>query len=307
MVDRFWEDMFASSFSTEGSENLPKPNGELRINPDPGRLRQFYPHLNAMTIICSQQIDDRLYETDVVVNVDTLVPYDDNYKLESIYNHSMKFTYGVHDTIKHPENAYPYYAEEAKKLNILDMRYKLNEYVPLRSVKLEPLERKELNLHAVIVPDEWSCCTACCCDEAYCGFEYSLTADECKALDSYRTRLSYLSFMKINRSKEVVYPKKTKITPGLKKALLDFNRYLSVSPYYSKGIPVHSTLFATNANWRGLWKIFLQELSLVDSSVRMRTGPLGMYYEIEDCKDMQQKHSCAELIKCRKEDSILVF
>lgn len=33
---------------------LPVPDGRLRVNPDPGRLRQYYPHFNSMTVVCAQ-------------------------------------------------------------------------------------------------------------------------------------------------------------------------------------------------------------------------------------------------------------
>ncbi|VDM98887.1 unnamed protein product, partial [Onchocerca ochengi] len=52
LADRWWDRMVVNGNDLKVA--IPTPDGQLRINPDPGRLKQYYPHFNSMTIVCAQ-------------------------------------------------------------------------------------------------------------------------------------------------------------------------------------------------------------------------------------------------------------
>ncbi|VDN60054.1 unnamed protein product [Dracunculus medinensis] len=228
--------------------SLTSNDGRLRISPDPARLAHYDYSFNNMTVVCSQQVDGKLQETDVVVNVDSLIGDDDN-----------------------------------------NGRYRMDDFESLPK-NFKEIVHTRMNIKIGIGYGEWSCCTACCCTSETCSYEYALSSKECDKLESYRTRLAYLSFFKINPYREIKVAIARNI--HIQQAIITFDKYLSTAPYHLTGIPIYSTLLRTDQNWKTLQRYLLAKLIKDKDYFKTIKGKLGQFVESESCNDMKEKFDC---------------
>ncbi|VDK87397.1 unnamed protein product, partial [Litomosoides sigmodontis] len=286
LADRWWDRMVVSENDLEVA--IPVPDGRLRINPDPGRLRQYYPHFNSMTVVCAQQVDGTLLETDVIVNADTLVEDPIEEKPECLF--------GIHFPEKRKQECTTKYHSFQERreddYGRLDYRYRIRDYQPIPT-NFRPILKLEYNLKIDIGYEQWSCCTACCCTRKICRQQFALDKDECRKLESYRSRIAYMSFFKIDPLKRITLSLNvSKDMNYMKEVIMTFDKYLSSDPYFTTGIPVHSTLMITDAYWRKL------RYHLLDEKMK---GRLGLFVESESCDESEQKLDCEILERCRQD------
>ncbi|VDN08345.1 unnamed protein product [Thelazia callipaeda] len=294
LADRWWDRMVTTGDNLKVA--LPIPDGRLRVNPDPGQLRQYYPHFNSMTLICGQQVDGKLVETDIVVNVDTLVEDPIDEKPECL------FSYFSDDDIKKCTIKYENLGERQQDdYGKLDYRYRIQDYQSIPKY-FQPILATQYNLKIDIGYEPWSCCTACCCSQKTCGHEYALDRNECKKLESYRFRHAYLSFFKIDAWKKITLSLNVSENQDyMNEVIMTFDKYLSSDPYFTTGIPVHSTLMITDTYWRNLRKFLINKM-IGQSFVRKKIkGRLGLYIQSQSCDNLQEKLDCTLLEKCRSD------
>ncbi|VBB34128.1 unnamed protein product [Acanthocheilonema viteae] len=295
LADRWWDRMVVSGNDLEVA--LPVPDGRLRINPDPGRLRQYYPHFNSMTIICAQQVDGTLIETDVIVNVDTLVEDPIDEKPECLFSTHFSELQKQECTTKY----HSFQERRQDDYGKMDYRYRIRDYQPIPT-NFHPIIKSEYNLKIDIGYEQWSCCTACCCTKKVCRREFALDKDECRKLESYRSRLAYMSFFKIDPLKKLnVSLNVSDHIDYMNEVIMTFDKYLSSEPYFTLGIPLHSTLIITDAYWRKLRHHLLDQMLGKNDAVKKMKGRLGLFVESENCDDSEQKMDCDVLEKCRQD------
>uniref|UniRef100_A0A915PVR0 Helitron helicase-like domain-containing protein n=1 Tax=Setaria digitata TaxID=48799 RepID=A0A915PVR0_9BILA len=293
LADRWWDRMVIHGSDLDVA--LPIPDGRLRVNPDPGRLRQYYPHFNSMTVVCAQQVDGDLVETNVIVNVDTLVedPIDEKpeclFSLHISEKQKRKCTTKYHSFRERRQDDY----------GKLDYRYRIRDYQSMPT-NFQPILKPEYNLKIDIGYELWSCCTACCCTKKVCGREFALDRDECKKLESYRSRLAYMAFFKIDPLLKVSLNISAGDNNYMEEVIMTFDKYLSSDPYFTTGIPIHSTLMITDAYWRKLRKYLIEHMLEKNYMAQKIKGRLGLFVETESCDDLQQKLDCEILEKCRE-------
>uniref|UniRef100_A0A0R3RT72 SET domain-containing protein n=1 Tax=Elaeophora elaphi TaxID=1147741 RepID=A0A0R3RT72_9BILA len=295
LADRWWDQMVVSEDNLEVA--IPVPDGRLRINPDPGRLRQYYPHFNSMTIVCAQQVDGTLIETDVVVNADTLVEDPIDEKPECL------FTIHFSESRKQQCTTKYHSLQERRQDDYgkLDYRYRIRDYQPVPK-NFRPITKSEYNLKIDIGYEEWSCCTACCCTRKICRREFVLDKDQCKKLESYRSRLAYMSFFKIDPLKKITLSLNAlEDNNYMEEVIMTFDKYLSSDPYFTTGIPIHSTLMITDAYWRKLRHHLLDQMLGKNDAIQKTKGRLGLFVESESCDESEQKLDCEILEKCRQD------
>uniref|UniRef100_A0A1I7VSX2 Phospholipid scramblase n=1 Tax=Loa loa TaxID=7209 RepID=A0A1I7VSX2_LOALO len=276
---------------------IPIPDGRLRINPDPGRLRQYYPHFNSMSIVCAQQVDGRLIETDVIVNVDTLVEDPVDEKPECLFS----IHFSENDKQKCTTKYHSFQERRQDDAGKLDYRYRIRDYQPVPT-NFRAIIKPEYNIKIDIGYEQWSCCTACCCTKEICHREFALDKDECRKLESYRSRLAYMSFFKIDPLKKVTLSLNVSIDNSyMEEVIMTFDKYLSTDPYFITGIPIHSTLMITDAYWRKLRKHLIDEMLGKNDAIQKMKGRLGLFVESESCDELEQKLNCEILEKCRQD------
>ncbi|KAM3717706.1 6,7-dimethyl-8-ribityllumazine synthase [Dirofilaria immitis] len=295
LADRWWDRMVVTDSELEVA--VPVPDGRLRINPDPGRLRQYYPHFNSMTIVCAEQVDGTLIETDVIVNVDTLIEEPIDEKPECLFSlhfseeQKQKCTTKYHSFRERREDDYGKF----------DYRYRIRDYQPVPT-HFHAILKKEYNLKIDIGYERWSCCTACCCTKKVCRREFALDREECKKLESYRSRLAYMSFFKIDPLKKVTLSLNVSGDSNyMEEVIMTFDKYLSSDPYFTTGIPIHSTLLITDAYWRKLRQHLIDQMLGKKYAIQKIKGRLGLFVESENCDESEQKLDCEILEKCRQD------
>uniref|UniRef100_A0A183U346 CX domain-containing protein n=1 Tax=Toxocara canis TaxID=6265 RepID=A0A183U346_TOXCA len=134
-------------------------------------LERYQPQFNAMSIQCAEQVDGKLYATDVLVNVDTLIEVDRTNQLKEAECALRKGIRGSPcELATHAEPK-----EQSK--NLLDWRYKLRDYGTIPE-DFKGVEDRESNIAVAIRYGSWSCCTSCCCTAETCGQGYGLSADQ---------------------------------------------------------------------------------------------------------------------------------
>ncbi|VDO28132.1 unnamed protein product [Brugia timori] len=295
LADRWWDRLVASGDDFEVA--IPIPDGRLRINPDPGRLRQYYPHFNSMSIVCAQQVDGTLIETDVIVNVDTLVEDPVDEKPECLFS--------IHFSDEHKQECTTkYHSFQERRQDDsgkLDYRYRIRDYQSIPT-NFHPILKLEYNLKIDIGYEQWSCCTACCCTASVCRREFALYKDECRKLESYRSRLAYLSLFKIDPLKKVTLSLNVSVDEKyMEEVIMTFDKYLSSDPYFTTGIPIHSTLMITDAYWRKLRQHLIDKMIGKNDAIQKMKGRLGLFVESESCDELAQKLDCNILEKCRQD------
>ncbi|MCP9262521.1 hypothetical protein DINM_005897 [Dirofilaria immitis] len=277
LADRWWDRMVVTDSELEVA--VPVPDGRLRINPDPGRLRQYYPHFNSMTIVCAEQVDGTLIETDVIVNVDTLIEEPIDEKPECLFSlhfseeQKQKCTTKYHSFRERREDDYGKF----------DYRYRIRDYQPVPT-HFHAILKKEYNLKIDIGYERWSCCTACCCTKSLPSRICSRQGGMQK-LESYRSRLAYMSFFKIDPLKKVTLSLNVSGDSNyMEEVIMTFDKYLSSDPYFTTGIPIHSTLLITDAYWRKLRQHLIDQMRVFSAKMRpMKITEELLKRKFEEC------------------------
>uniref|UniRef100_A0A1I7XNC8 NTR domain-containing protein n=1 Tax=Heterorhabditis bacteriophora TaxID=37862 RepID=A0A1I7XNC8_HETBA len=213
-----------------------------------------------LTITCGQHVDNEVRGIGFIYNVDYLTNGKNNEKLVLYYD---KF-----------------------------------EHINTSMVGL-PYVDQSTNLKLDIAWDDWSCCSACCCSGAICGF-YTTYKDwsEHHKMRSYRVRRGYLSIFISNL--DLPLNIKHMVTAGD-----ELNELLRLSPYKEKGIAVFSSLLVNTKRFR--IGFFDNELKIILTKYFNSRGieldkyeGLGMYVDIKSCANDTEKTNCTLLAKCRR-------
>ncbi|CAD5219476.1 unnamed protein product [Bursaphelenchus okinawaensis] len=177
-----------------------------------------------------------------------------------------------------------------------------------------PIQNYQLNLQLDIKWMPWSCCSACCCSNDYCGVGYGVSEKKCKALQSHRSRMGYVSFMKVDKDKPV----------NINNLLKDHNNSLTEAEAAEVSVEFDNALSSNESDFIPLFSHFFHsdiKRTHVEEALNMvfkfrgetpdlyevlptDSQPFGRYGKViedQECDQSNpQKQSCSELDRCRR-------
>uniref|UniRef100_A0A7E4ZQL5 Guanylate cyclase n=1 Tax=Panagrellus redivivus TaxID=6233 RepID=A0A7E4ZQL5_PANRE len=256
----------------------------LSEDPEDPIVAPTYVYRNGMSFVCTTESNGAQKSTEIVVNVDTLVPAPPD--VTAILNGS-------------------YIGEISKR------RFQIGDLTPYdQNVhgRALPIVNEKLNLKLNISWEPWSCCSACCCSEVTCGRGFATSDAACRATVSDQTRRGFVSLFKVELTKPIDIMPSLKAhyrgivsaefsLPDIAEAAAELDAYLTFEPYSTSGIPVFSTFWHRSPAWLLIENFFNSEFRYRNPH-KTKIGPLGMFIDVKSCDNLQQKHDCNVLQAC---------